>query len=218
MGEPLFDHIRGILFDFDGTLIDASEVIIHSCNHALQLAGLPPRSAAELRAMIGIPLRDVFAEIAPSFPTDEILATYRAEFWKHSRSGTRLLPGVGELLPVLAARYKLAIVTSRSSRGAWDILEHFALDSLFEVLVGVDDVRNPKPHPEPVLSALSRIGVDPACAILLGDTVQDMQAAVAAEAGAVGVATGSHTAEALRAAGALTVLDSFSQLAGLLPE
>ena len=218
MAGPLFNHIRGILFDFDGTLIDASEVIIHSSNHALQSAGLPPRAAAELRAMIGIPLRDVFAELAPSCPTDELLAAYRAEFWRHSRSRTRLLPGVGELLPVLADRYQLAIVTSRSSRGAWDILEHFALDSLFEVLVGVDDVKNPKPHPEPVLSALSRLGVDPAGAILVGDTVQDMQAAVEAGVAAVGIGTGSHTTEALRAAGALTVLDNFSQLAGLLEE
>jgi phosphoglycolate phosphatase-like HAD superfamily hydrolase len=121
------------------------------------------------------------------------------------------------LIPVLAARFKLAVVTSRSSRGAWDILEYFSLDALFETVVGVDEVTKPKPDPEPVISALSQIGVDHENAFLVGDTVQDMEAAVAAGVAAVGVATGSHPAEDLLTAGAVTVLEEFSQLAGLMP-
>ncbi len=217
MAEPVPKHIYGILFDFDGTLIDASEVICHSYNRALQSAGLPSRSEDDLKSRIGIPLRDVFAEIAPSFPNAELVAAYREEFWKHSRTGTRLLPGVGQLIPQLAARYQLAVVTSRSSRGAWDILEYFSLDSLFKTVVGVDEVTRPKPDPEPVISALSLIGVDPKNALFVGDTVQDMQAAAAAGVAAVGVGTGSHRPEDLLAAGAVTVLGDFAQLADLLP-
>jgi len=217
MAGPLLDDIRGILFDFDGTLIDASEVICHSYNRALQSFGLPPRSDEDLKARIGIPLRDVFAEIAPAHSTTDLVAAYRDEFWRHSRTGTRLLPGVGQLMPVLATRFKLAIVTSRSSRGAWDILEYFSLDALFEAVVGVDDVTKPKPDPEPVISALSQIGVDHGNAFFVGDTVQDMEAAAAAGVTAVGVATGSHPAEELLEAGAVTVLGNFAQLAELLP-
>ena len=59
-------------------------------------------------------------------------------------------------------------------------LEELELAGLFPVVIGVDDVQETKPHPEGILMALERIGVQPENALMIGDTVTDIQAAKAA--------------------------------------
>ena len=53
-------------------------------------------------------------------------------------------------------------------------------DGLFDVLIAADDVKNPKPHPEPVLMALERLGVGPGAATFVGDSPHDMASGRAA--------------------------------------
>ncbi len=203
---------RAILFDFDGTLIDASEAICHSFNHALHFVGLEPLSVDVIRLGIGRPLREIFLEYAPPEKLEEAVGAYRTEFSRLSLAGSRLIPGVDSVIPKLARDHGLGIVTSRTSGGVHLLLRHFKLGQYFGSVIGVDEVRECKPAAEPVLRALAELGVEPHRAAMVGDTVHDIRAARAAGVLAIGVATGSHSRSALLEAGADRVLGSVAEL------
>ena len=213
---------RAVLFDFDGTLFDASEAICQSFNAVLRSIGRQNWSREQIIPLIGRPLIEMFAMAVPeSTPTqwDEWLATYRATFFPISVSLTRPLPGLHGCIEALRqGGFRLAIVTNRTGHGARHILAGFGLSDSFEVLIGIDEVTRTKPDPEPVHLALARLGVAPEYASLVGDTPEDMQAAVAAGVRAFGVLTGFTDAVQLKRAGAEAVLSDLTGLVELLQQ
>lgn len=209
-------HLETILFDFDGTLIDASDVICASFNHALQSVGLALLSSEEIRRGIGRPLREIFREYAPPELVEDVIGAYRQAFSRQSLEGSRLIPGVASLVPRLARDYALGIVTSRTSGGVHVLMRHFNLEEYFDSVVGVEEVSECKPSPEPVLRALFELNAEPYRSALVGDTVHDVQAARASGVLPIGVATGSHSGADLLSAGADRVLDSIADLDELL--
>ncbi|MEJ2077979.1 MAG: HAD family hydrolase [Acidobacteriota bacterium] len=208
--------LDAVLFDFDGTLIDASEAICKSFNHALRSVGLAPLPDEEIRRGIGRPLRDIFQEYAPPESLEQVIGAYREAFSRQSIAGSRLISGVASLIPKLAANHALGIVTSRTSGGVHVLMRHFGLEQYFGSVVGVEEVTECKPSAEPVLRALAELDVEPNRSALVGDTVHDMQAACAAGVLPIGVGTGSHSKAELLAAGAERVLDSVADLPELL--
>ncbi len=204
--------IEAFLFDFDGTLIDASEAIYASFAAAFEQRGLPAPPRLDVLRMIGYPLRDAFAALAPPHEVEGLVEAYRRDFRDRSRDGTRLLPGAASLVRNLSRLVPVGIVSSRSRRGILDLLKQFGLADCVRVVVAVDDVERSKPDPEPVLAALSGLGVDAAGAALVGDTPLDMAAARAAKVLAVGVTTGSYDEDQLRMSGADLVVGSLPSL------
>jgi HAD superfamily hydrolase (TIGR01509 family) len=209
--------IRCVLFDFDGTLVDASDLICHCFNAALEAFGLPALPPASIRKQIGRPLRRIFLEQAPRIPTEEIVAEYRRVFALNSPGSTRLLPGAARVIPLLRRSHDLAIVTSRSSAGTWGLLDHFSLADCFSAVVGVDQVENCKPSPEPVLLALERLNRQPREAMFVGDTPDDVTSGRLAGTRTVGVTTGAHSREELLEAGADLVISGLADLPVHLP-
>jgi HAD superfamily hydrolase (TIGR01509 family) len=212
---PFLHGCKAVLFDFDGTLVDASEAICTSFNEVLKTRRLAPIPHDSIRPMIGRPLRDMFREVGAAseeHDLDTCVSLYRDAFLPRSISLSRLLPGVHTTVPRLASVMRLSVVTNRVSDGAWRMLHAFGLDTCFTTVVGIDRVRNGKPHPEPVLLALRELGVPGDQAVLVGDTVDDIVAAAASGVRAIGVTTGSSPREALRQAGAAHVVDRIDEL------
>lgn len=212
-------NIHAIVFDFDGTLVDASEAICASFNAVLADHGLPLVETATVKTKIGRPLKELFAEVDAA-ASDDALQGYVQEYRKHffpiSAAKTRPMPGVVEALPVLARTRTLAIATSRTAEGALHILRSLGLEQHFGAVVGIEDVAHVKPDPEPVLSALARIGAEPAQSLMVGDTIDDVLAGLRAGAQSVGVTTGAFTAEQLLHAGAHHVVATMAELAAML--
>ena len=207
--------LRAVVFDFDGTLFDASEAIVHSFNAALAAHGRAALPRAQILPMIGRPLAEMFQGLEPGAPAERIQAhvdAYRTAFWPVAVSHTRPLPGLRECLDHLRGRVSLAIATNRSEHGARVILEGFGFAGLFPVIVALEHVQRVKPDPEAVLTACAQLQVPPAAAAMVGDTPDDMAAGRAAGATAVGLTTGAHRREVLQAAGAQVVLDSLAEL------
>jgi pyrophosphatase PpaX len=75
---------------------------------------------------------------------------------------------------------RLGLVTSKVRSGAVRGLQAAGLEPAFDVIVGADDVRHPKPHPEPVLAALNRLGAQPGEAVFIGDSRHDLESGRAA--------------------------------------
>ncbi|MDZ4199095.1 MAG: HAD family hydrolase [Kiritimatiellia bacterium] len=211
---------RAVLFDFDGTLFDASEAIIRSFNAALARAGRPEWPPERIRPLIGRPLLDMFPLAAPDATPaqiEELIAAYRTAFHPICVPLTRPLPGLYPCIETLRADgLRLAIVTNRAGHGARLILQGFGLMEAFPVVIGLDRVTRGKPHPESVLLALKELDVMAESAVLVGDTREDMRSASAAGVRAIGVLTGSETAEPLLHSGAAAIVPDLSHLAPLL--
>lgn len=173
--------IRTVLFDLDGTIIDSIRLIIDSYHHTLLTHGIAARDDAFWLKGIGTPLRVQFAEWEGDPGIEAMIATYRDYNLTNHDSCVTPYPGVVDAVRAIkAAGLMTGLVTSKNRSGAERGLRVCEVEGMMDVIVGADDVVNPKPHPEPVEKALSLLGADPSSAIYVGDSVHDMASGRAA--------------------------------------
>jgi phosphoglycolate phosphatase len=106
---------------------------------------------------------------------------------------------------------KTGVVSNRKFARA--AVEQSGIASLFDVIIGLEDVRNAKPDPEPVLAALDRLSASAGDAFYVGDTAIDMRTAVAAGVTGIGVATGNYGEDELISSGASASCPNLSRVA-----
>ena len=211
--------IRAVIFDFDGTLFDASDAICHSFNAALRAHGHPELPREAILPCIGRPLKDMFPIFHPGLAPERVHAlidAYREAFWPVCVGMTRPLPGLVRCLDALRGRTRMAIATNRTEQGARMILEGFGLGDRFEGIVAIEHVRRTKPDPEAVERARGLLGAAAAATAMIGDTPDDILAGRAAGVWAVGVTTGAFDRRALNDAGAHLVLETLEALPAAL--
>jgi phosphoglycolate phosphatase-like HAD superfamily hydrolase len=98
---PRFPQILGLVFDFDGTLVDASEPICRAFNSALQGFGAATMEPAAIRALIGRPLKEMFPRALPGLSEAEIeqlITDYRAAFTPIATELSQPIPGLQAML------------------------------------------------------------------------------------------------------------------------
>jgi len=174
--------IRAVLYDFDGTLADSTELIMRCYRHtmAFHLGHSPPDE--DWLSGFGTPLEAQLRRFARSDTEfGAMLKSYVDHQREHHDQLLRPFPGAVDTVAALEERgIGLAIVTSKHRRATLQGLELCRLTSHFHVVVTPEDVRAPKPDPEPVLLALRRLGVAPSEAIFVGDSPHDIVAGKAA--------------------------------------
>jgi|KBSSwiStaDraftv2_1062776.scaffolds.fasta_scaffold06394_10 pyrophosphatase PpaX len=171
-----------ILFDLDGTLIDSVRLILDSYHHTLAQHGQAPRTDDYWLAGLGTPLRVQFKPWAENPEQIEaMIGTYREYNLAHHDARVTAYPGVVELVRgIRAAGYRTGLVTSKNKPGAMRGLRLVGLEDAMELVIGADDVENPKPHPEPIEAALRLLGEPAASALYVGDSIHDMESGRAA--------------------------------------
>jgi pyrophosphatase PpaX len=214
--RPGMKSMKAVLFDLDGTLVDSEELILASFRHAtLSVLGYSPPDDV-LREMIGIPLIYQMRKIDES-RADEMLRVYRAHNNEVHDSLIREFPGTAQALAGLAAAgFRLAVVTSKLGAQALRGLRLFGIDGYFEFVQGSDDSDRHKPDPYPLLLAAKKMGLSPSDCAYVGDSIYDMQAAVAAGMHAVAALWGMFSKDRLIKAGAAATADSIGDLIKLL--
>lgn len=214
-----FRNIRALIFDFDGTLVDASIPICRAFNIALERFDAPTVQEECIRELIGRPLREMFPVILPDAqPNDieQLIVYYREAFRPLATRLSKPIPGLERMLAHFHPTMKLGIATSRMSDGAQLILGALQVLDRFDVIIGLQDVQNAKPHPEPVLNALDALEIAPVNAVMVGDVPADMRAGKAAGAYAVGIASALHPETRLIEAGADAVIRTLDELIPLV--
>ena len=171
--------IKAVLFDVDGVLIDSLEANARAYSHDFKLLGGKAITTEKYRKFYHLPARKMFKRFFPEMSDSEIEKTIESRIEKSSRffRYAKLNPGVKDTLRTLKNGYMLGIVTSRMNPR---ILDHFLIRELFDSIVCFSDVKNPKPHPEPVNLALKRLKVRPEEAVYVGDAASDLEAGKAA--------------------------------------
>ena len=207
-----------IILDFDGTLGDTAAVIIRTMHATIEELGLPSRTDEECAAMIGLRLTEIPQVLFKGCEVDgELYAqTYRRLFHIYNVDGAvELYPNVPETLAELKRRGMiLTIASSRSNASLMDYVESLNLGSIITYILGADDVKDGKPHPEAVNRTLEHFGFQPEEAIVVGDTVFDIQMGANAGTRTCGVTYGNGSRESL--SDATWIIDDFGQLLELV--
>ncbi len=222
-GHPVVtaQRVRAVAFDLDGTVTDSLDSCLIALQEALITVGVTPPSRDVLRPTVGLPLVTsvpfLFAGLGVSgIAVQDVVAEYEACYPRVSREHTVVVEGFEAVLRELSQNFPLAIVTSKATSTALDVLEHSGLGSLFSVVVGSDRTRALKPDPAPLLEACDILGVDPKSTALVGDANVDMEMACAAGALALGVDWGAASVGELLSAGASEVVSHPSMLREIL--
>ncbi len=180
-----------ILFDLDGTLIDSTEAILESFDVAFKTFGTAVPDEERIKAEIGHPLDVMFASLGVEESyVDAHVKAYKMHYQKISCAKTVLLPEAKEAVELARQYAVLGVVTTKTAKYSIELLEHMGLMSYFDVLVGREDVENPKPHPEPIFKALSKLRSEKNIYWMIGDTPMDILAAKAANINSVAVTCG----------------------------
>jgi HAD superfamily hydrolase (TIGR01549 family) len=206
--------IRAAVFDFDMTLVDSSFAVTECMNLFAAAKGFRKVTREEILSLMGLPIEDELRILWGSFEPDWI-DYYRSAFGDRELDMIREFPGARDTLSSLReAGIKVGVATNRGR--AKRALSRCGLSNLLDVVIGLEDVKNAKPHPEPVLTAIERIGETPGVAVYVGDAEIDMKTAVAARVPGIGVTTGNFGEERLRAAGASWVCSSLREVPDII--
>ena len=194
--------LSAVLFDFDGTLVDTTEMIHQSMRHATSsVLGREDIPRETLLANVGQPLPRQM-ELIDTENAEPLLEAYRSHHERHHDALIREFPGVEESLGRLgSAGIKVAVVTSKRRPSVEMALGIFpGLRNVVDRFVTLEDTTHHKPHPEPLLRALQLLGGIPReRAAYVGDSPFDVQAAKAAGLTSVAVSWGAFSEDALRA-------------------
>ena len=205
---------RLVVFDWDGTLADSTDIIAEALRGACADVGLPVPDAASARYVIGLGLRDALAHVAPALPPErypELSLHYRRRFLARDPE-IPLFAGARELLDELAdAGYLLAVATGKTRIGLDRAMAASGLAGRFHATRCADESR-PKPHPEMLLHLMDALAVTPASTLMIGDTTHDLELARDAGADAVAVTYGAHPPEGLVRLGPRATVHSMQEL------
>lgn len=177
-----------VIFDADGVLFESAESNTAYYNAIFAEIGEPPLSPEEERACIFMAAMTVFErrareDAAKLARMREVARTIDfAPFFKLLRPPFELRPFLLEL----KRRYRVALATNRSAT-THGLIDHLGLGGVFDAVASARDKVRPKPAPDIVRLCLERAGVAPECAVYVGDSQIDVEAASGAGAHFLGV-------------------------------
>jgi len=210
-----FSGVRAVLFDVDGTLLDTTAFIYGGFDHTLAAHGYQPAGRAAYARVMGKPLEVCYVKLAPDGDPALLCETHRA--WQADNLHLSIaFPEAEHVLRTLRdAGLRLAAITSRSARTSVRTLEQAGLAPYLDLVLSAEDVTAIKPDPAPLRLALERLRVEPAAAVMVGDTDADILAGKAAGLRTIGVTYGFH-GEDVAAAGPDATIDQLGALLHLL--
>jgi HAD superfamily hydrolase (TIGR01509 family) len=178
--------VKGIVFDLDGTLVDSLSSTFDAFNHGIMFVGGKKHTPQEIMRYFGTGEDKIFTKIVGPEKAQAAYHACKAYTDEHMHE-IPLHPGVAELLEkVKSSDVPISIFTGRSWDTTHMILKHHRLMDRFITIVTNDHVNMPKPSPEGLYLALSRMRIDPKESLFVGDSPVDIMAG--RSAGAQGVA------------------------------
>jgi phosphoglycolate phosphatase len=210
-------QLHGVLIDLDGTLMDTAPDLAAAANRMRADFGLPPLPLERIAAFVGkgaeVLVHRALTDDLDGRAEPEAFARGRASFYAHYtvENGLQAIvfDRVPEALEQLRSRgLKVACVTNKPKEFTIPLLAKVDLARHFDAVVAGDEVAEKKPHPALLLEAGRRMQVTPAEVMLIGDSVNDAQAARAAGCGCVLVETGYNEGEGVAALAGAPGLDA----------
>jgi len=188
-----------ILFDLDGTLHDSEKLYIQACCNCLEAMRKSRLTDEEKNYLIGKPITRIIDEWFSGQKIEVLESFFR--HYEMVNNQVREYNGIYEVLTELKGRgATLGIVSSKYKKYVVQELHKTKLYPFFNVIVGLDDCKEHKPHPEPLLKAVRELQVDLKNCIYIGDQPTDILAANAAGIKSFGALWGEGKKEKLESA------------------
>jgi HAD superfamily hydrolase (TIGR01509 family) len=206
-------RVEGVLFDWDGTLIDSYHADASAYLAMFKEMGIV-WGVEELEENYSPNWYHVYrAAGLQRSRWDDADRAWRAHYAKHR---PKLIAGVRRILARLANAHHLGLVTSGDRDRVTRELRKFQLTTVFDARVCSGDTLRKKPHPDPLRLALRKMGLDPIACVYVGDAPQDIEMARRAGVRAIGVLGPFPTEKRLRAARPDFLLESLDELPDVL--
>jgi phosphoglycolate phosphatase len=179
------ESVRAVLFDLDGTLADTAPDLSNVLNLQRIARGLEPIPLEKLRPVASQGARGLLRAGFGVLPEHEGYDAMRHEFLELYAGNlflkTRLFEGMSDLLDTLEARGTAwGIVTNKQQRFTAPLVEALGLTQRAACVISGDTCARAKPHPDPLLEAARRLGLEASSCIYVGDDERDIQAGHAA--------------------------------------
>ncbi len=207
--------IKWVIFDWDGTLMDSIDRIVSSFQAASRQVKIDTPSVAEVKSIIGMSLPKAIDTLFPDIDADThqlMTEAYRYQYIENNKTPSPLLEGAEQIIKGLKfAGYNLAISTGKARAGLNRVLAHSGIADYFDDSICADESES-KPAPDMLHTLLERNQVESHQAIMIGDSVLDLQMAKHANMKAIGVTMGAGKREALASADPLHIIDHLNEL------
>jgi phosphoglycolate phosphatase len=181
--------VKAVVIDLDGTLLDTAPDLADAAMAMAEELGLPAIDLATVKTYIGngvsrlvkrVLTRDMSAEPDAAL-FGRALPAYEKHYGANVSRKSRVFPGVLEGLAAFKqAGFRLACITNKAERFTLPLLRDTQLLDYFELVLSGDTLPKKKPDPLPLLHACEYFGIQPAELLLIGDSLNDAQAARAA--------------------------------------
>lgn len=213
------------MFDLDGTLVDTVSDLTHSLNAMLSTLGKEPVAVSQVRSWIGNGVEELVTRALKGqdsgIPKNEVrqqaIELFRVHYRMHTCDFSKLYPGALETLSALKfGGIKLACVTNKASVFTRPLMSALGLDALFGSLMCGDQVERKKPDPMPLLQTCARLNTHPSESIMVGDSVNDLLAAQAAQVPVICVSYGYSDGQDLTRFKNVKMIDNLTEILNLI--
>lgn len=190
--------IKLIIFDLDGTLVNAYPAIVESLNYTIQRLGYPTQDASVIRRAVGWGDKNLLRPFIKIKDLKRALLIYRRHHKHALVRKSHLFPKVKLVLGRIKNKgYRLAVASNRPTKFSWILLHHLKIAKYFGYVLCADRLKYGKPNPEILNRIMQRFALKPNEALYVGDMAIDVKAARFAGVKTIVVPTGSNTRQEL---------------------
>jgi HAD superfamily hydrolase (TIGR01509 family) len=210
--------IKGVVFDFDGTLLDSMKIIFEALNEALSKRNLQKISLDLLGRMAGRPLSDIIKAkmYVPEHTIEAIEKDLFKAYVNFCRTSCQLLPNVENTLKTLKSKHvKLGLLTTTPREPLKVAVKRLAISNYFDIMLAKDEAKS-KPDPDGLNQIITEFGVNRDECLYVGDSPIDILTGKAAGIRTIAVTTGLATVEQLKENAPDDIITNLEQLLMLI--
>lgn len=181
---------KAVLFDIDGTILDAWDFVFKAVEHAASSHGYPYPTKANIKEALGKPLGEFYETLMPGVNHKELSLSHRDFQQNHFHLVKPYLKTKRVLKELRKRGFLIAAVSNRLRDSLNKSLKLTKILNYFDIVISAEDVQHPKPDKEHLEAALNFLKVEAKDAYMVGDTDQDILAGKNAGVKTVGVTYG----------------------------
>jgi len=212
-------HIKTLIFDLDGTLLDTLGDITGSVNYTLKALKLEPIEASLVRKYLGNGATKLWEKILIDQPKllNDALTIYLPYLENHSKILTKPYPGIIDLLKQVKGKYKLAVISNKHQKALESVIDYY-FKGIFDVVIGEGPNFPKKPDPQSLMHVLELFGHESDKALFIGDSEVDIQTAINAQVKVIGVLWGFRDLENITKENPNYIVGNISEILKIIGE
>ncbi|MEE9337381.1 MAG: HAD-IA family hydrolase [Methylococcaceae bacterium] len=208
-----------IIFDWDGTLVDSIDWIVKCLSKAAEICGCEVPDNQILKDTIGLSIEMTMGRLFPKITPEikaQLIFYYRQEYLSKQITKDDLFVGINEMLIALKQKgYQLAVATGKSRLELDKAMQGTGLYNFFDFTRTADQTAS-KPQPDMLDEIIEETGVSRKRAVMVGDSIHDMEMAINADIAMIAVSCGANTYDQLEQFNPLMNLTKTTQILDIL--